>query len=99
MRMMDENARLVAPKEVSEVTREALIVSALDSARRAEELGLPHDRIVLSCKVSDVQDLIAVYQEMAQRCDYPLHLGLTEAGMGSKGIVASAAALAVLLQQ
>lgn len=99
VRLMDENAKLAQPKAVSEVTREALIVSALDSAKRAEELGLPHDRIVLSCKVSDVQDLIAVYQELAQRCDYPLHLGLTEAGMGSKGIVASTAALAVLLQQ
>jgi (E)-4-hydroxy-3-methylbut-2-enyl-diphosphate synthase len=99
VRLMDENARLAQPKEVAEVTREALIVSALDSAKRAEELGLPHDRIVLSCKVSDVQDLIAVYQELARRCDYPLHLGLTEAGMGSKGIVASTAALAVLLQQ
>jgi (E)-4-hydroxy-3-methylbut-2-enyl-diphosphate synthase len=99
VRLMDENAKLAYPKEVSEVTREALIVSALDSARRAEELGLPHDRIVLSCKVSDVQDLIAVYRSLAKRCDYPLHLGLTEAGMGSKGIVASTAALAVLLQQ
>lgn len=99
VRMMDENAKLPQPKEVAEVTREALIVSALDSARRAEELGLPHDRIVLSCKVSEVQDLIAVYRELARRCDYPLHLGLTEAGMGSKGIVASTAALAVLLQE
>jgi (E)-4-hydroxy-3-methylbut-2-enyl-diphosphate synthase len=99
VRLMDENARLAQPKEVAEVTREALIVSALDSATRAEDLGLPHDRIVLSCKVSDVQDLIAVYRELARRCDYPLHLGLTEAGMGSKGIVASTAALAVLLQQ
>ena len=99
VRMMDENAKLAQPKEVSEVTREALIVSALDSAKRAEELGLPHDRIVLSCKVSEVQDLIAVYRELAQRCDYPLHLGLTEAGMGSKGIVASTAALSVLLQE
>lgn len=99
VRLMDENARLAQPREVVEVTREALIVSALDSAKRAEELGLPHDRIVLSCKVSDVQDLIAVYQTLAARCDYPLHLGLTEAGMGSKGIVASTAALAVLLQQ
>ncbi|MBI5890423.1 MAG: flavodoxin-dependent (E)-4-hydroxy-3-methylbut-2-enyl-diphosphate synthase [Nitrosomonadales bacterium] len=98
-RLMDENAKLAQPKEVAGITREALIVSALDSAKRAEELGLPHDRIVLSCKVSDVQDLIAVYRELAQRCDYPLHLGLTEAGMGSKGIVASTAALAVLLQQ
>ena len=99
VRLMDENARLAQPREVAEVTREALIVSALDSAKRAEELGLPHDRIVLSCKVSEVQDLIAVYQELARRCDYPLHLGLTEAGMGSKGIVGSTAALAVLLQQ
>ncbi len=99
VRLMDENARLPAPKEASEVTREALIVSALDSAKRAEEIGLPHDRIILSCKVSDVQDLIAVYRELATRSDYPLHLGLTEAGMGSKGIVASTAALSVLLQQ
>ncbi len=99
VRLMDENAKLAQPRDVSEVTREALIASALDSARRAEELGLPHDRIVLSCKVSEVQDLIAVYQALAKRCDYALHLGLTEAGMGSKGIVASTAALAVLLQQ
>jgi (E)-4-hydroxy-3-methylbut-2-enyl-diphosphate synthase len=99
VRMMDENAKLPQPREAEEVTREALIVSALDSAKRAEELGLGHDRIVLSCKVSEVQDLIAVYRELAGRCDYPLHLGLTEAGMGSKGIVASTAALAVLLQQ
>ena len=99
VRMMDENAKLPQPKEVAEVTREALIVSALGSAQRAEELGLPHDRIVLSCKVSEVQDLIAVYRELALRCDYPLHLGLTEAGMGSKGIVASTAAMAVLLQE
>jgi len=99
VRMMDENAKLPQPKEVAEVTREALIVSALESAKRAEELGLPRDHIVLSCKVSEVQDLIAVYQELAMRCDYALHLGLTEAGMGSKGIVASTAALAVLLQQ
>ncbi|HMC13907.1 MAG TPA: flavodoxin-dependent (E)-4-hydroxy-3-methylbut-2-enyl-diphosphate synthase [Gallionellaceae bacterium] len=99
VRMMDENAKLPHPKEAEAVTREALIVSALDSAKRAEELGLPHDRIVLSCKVSEVQDLIAVYRELAQRCNYPLHLGLTEAGMGSKGIVASTAAMSVLLQQ
>ena len=99
VRLMDENAKLPQPKDVSEVTREALIVSALDSAKRAEELGLGHDKIILSCKVSEVQDLIAVYQELARRCDFPLHLGLTEAGMGSKGIVASTAALAVLLQQ
>lgn len=99
VRMMDENARLPQPQEAAAVTREALIVSALNSAKRAEELGLPHDRIVLSCKVSEVQDLIAVYRELARRCDYALHLGLTEAGMGSKGIVASTAALAVLLQE
>lgn len=99
VRMMDENAKLPEPKDVSVVTREALIVSALESAKRAEELGLSRDRIVLSCKVSEVQDLIAVYQELAKRCDYALHLGLTEAGMGSKGIVASTAALSVLLQQ
>jgi len=98
-RMMDENARRTAPLPAELVLREALVTSALESAQRAEELGLPGDRIVLSCKVSDVQDLIAVYRELARRCDYPLHLGLTEAGMGSKGIVASAAAMAVLLQE
>jgi len=98
-RMMDENAKLAQPKDADEVLREALIVSAISSARRAEELGLPGNRIILSCKVSGVQDLIAVYRELARRCDYPLHLGLTEAGMGSKGIVASSAALAVLLQE
>ena len=98
-RMMDENARLAEPKDADAVLREALIVSAMDSAKRAEELGLAGNKIILSCKVSGVQDLIAVYSELARRCDYPLHLGLTEAGMGSKGIVASSAALAVLLQQ
>jgi len=98
-RMMDENAARAVPWSAAAVMREALVVSALDSARRAEALGLPGDRIVLSCKVSAVQDLIAVYGELARRCDYPLHLGLTEAGMGSKGIVASTAAMAVLLQQ
>jgi (E)-4-hydroxy-3-methylbut-2-enyl-diphosphate synthase len=98
-RMMDENAKRAQPLEALEVTREALIVSALQSAARAEELGLGRDRIVISCKVSGVQDLIAVYRELARRCDYALHLGLTEAGMGSKGIVASTAALAVLLQE
>ena len=98
-RMMDENAKLAEPQDANEVTREALIVSALDNARRAEEIGLAHDRIVLSCKVSGVQDLVRVYRNLAARCDYPLHLGLTEAGMGSKGIVASTAALAVLLQE
>ncbi len=97
-RLMDENARLPEPREAAQVLREALVVSAVGSAQRAEELGLPGERIILSCKVSDVQDLIAVYTELARRCDYPLHLGLTEAGMGSKGIVASTAAMAVLLQ-
>ncbi|HET7396734.1 MAG TPA: flavodoxin-dependent (E)-4-hydroxy-3-methylbut-2-enyl-diphosphate synthase [Gammaproteobacteria bacterium] len=98
-RMMDENAKASAPKDAREIMHEALIASALLSAQRAEELGLGHDHIILSCKMSGVQDLIAVYSSLAARCDYPLHLGLTEAGMGSKGIVASTAALAVLLQQ
>jgi (E)-4-hydroxy-3-methylbut-2-enyl-diphosphate synthase len=98
-RMMDENARLPEPKEADEVMQEALIVSALSSAERAEEIGLPRDHIILSCKVSGVQKLISVYRDLAARCDYALHLGLTEAGMGSKGIVASTAALAVLLQE
>ena len=97
-RLMDENAKLSNPKDAVEVTREALVVSALENAARAEELGLGRDRIVLSCKVSDVQSLIAVYADLAGCSDYTLHLGLTEAGMGSKGIVASTAALAVLLQ-
>jgi len=99
VRMMDENSRLPQPKDVREVTRAALIASALESAQRAEQLGMAHNRIVLSCKVSEVQDLIAVYRALTQQCDYALHLGLTEAGMGSKGIVASTAALAVLLQE
>jgi (E)-4-hydroxy-3-methylbut-2-enyl-diphosphate synthase len=98
-RMMDENARLARPEDSAVVTRGALVASALDSARQAEALGLARDAIVLSCKVSGVQDLIAVYRDLAARCDYALHLGLTEAGMGSKGIVASTAALAVLLQE
>jgi len=97
--LMDLNAKSRSPQAADVVMREALIRSALDSAQQAEELGLAHDRIILSCKVSGVQDLIRVYQELAKRCDYPLHLGLTEAGMGSKGIVSSTAALAVLLQQ
>ena len=97
-RLMDENAKSPNPKDAVEVTREALVVSALENAARAEELGLGRDRIVLSCKVSDVQSLIAVYADLAGCSDYTLHLGLTEAGMGSKGIVASTAALAVLLQ-
>ena len=98
-RLMDENSRRAEPLDAREVMREAIVVSALDSARRAEEIGLAHDRIVISCKVSGVQDLIAVYRNIAARCDYPLHLGLTEAGMGSKGIVASTAAMSVLLQE
>ena len=97
--MMDENARLSEPKDSLEVMREAVIRSALDSARQAQDWGLPAERIVISCKMSQVQDLIAVYRALAARCDYALHLGLTEAGMGSKGIVASTAALAVLLQE
>jgi len=98
-RLMDENARRAQPLDARGVMREALVSSALQSARRAEELGLSGDRIVLSCKVSGVQDLIGVYRELSASCDYPLHLGLTEAGMGSKGIVASSAAMAVLLQE
>ena len=98
-RLMDENSQRAAPWDAMDVVREAVIVSALASAARAEELGLPHDRIVISAKVSGVQDLIAIYRSLARRCDYPLHLGLTEAGMGSKGIVASSAAMAVLLQE
>jgi (E)-4-hydroxy-3-methylbut-2-enyl-diphosphate synthase len=97
--LMDRNAASASPLDAGSVTREALVQSALRSAALAESLGLPGDRIILACKVSNVQDLIAVYTELARRCDYPLHLGLTEAGMGSKGIVASTAALAVLLQQ
>ncbi len=98
-RIMDENAQRAEPKNAVEIMREAMVASALESAAQAESLGLAGDRIILSCKVSGVQDLIAVYRDLASRCDYPLHLGLTEAGMGSKGIVASTAALAVLLQE
>ena len=98
-RFMDENARLAEPHPVSRVMRQALVASALESAAQAVAWGLAPERIVLSCKVSGVQDLIAVYRDLARRCDYPLHLGLTEAGLGSKGIVASTAALAVLLQE
>jgi len=97
--LMDENARANNPKDAREVTREAMVQSALLSAARAEEIGLARNRIILSAKVSAVQDLIAVYQELGQRSDYALHLGLTEAGMGSKGIVASSAAMGILLQQ
>ncbi len=98
-RLMDENSKLAAPKPALDVMREAIVVSALESAKRAESLGLGSDRIVISAKVSGVQDLIAVYTSLAGRCTYPLHLGLTEAGMGSKGIVASTAGIGVLLQQ
>src|SRR5438477_3737006 len=97
--MMDENARLAEPKDASEVTRAAIVLSAVRSAEAAERHGLAHDRIILSAKVSGVQDLIAVYRSLAAKCDYPLHLGLTEAGLGSKGIVATTAALSVLLQE
>jgi (E)-4-hydroxy-3-methylbut-2-enyl-diphosphate synthase len=97
--LMDDNARLSQPNNSLEVMRDAVIRSALDSAKQAEAWGLPAERIIVSCKMSQVQDLIAVYRSLAARCDYALHLGLTEAGMGSKGIVASTAALAVLLQE
>ncbi len=98
-RMMDENSRRADPRDAREVTMEAMVVSALNSAERAEQYGLRHDQIILSAKVSGVQDLVDVYRNLAARCDYPLHLGLTEAGMGAKGIVASTAALSVLLQE
>jgi len=98
-RLMDENSARAQPLTAQQVMRNAVVQSALDSARRAEEVGLAHDRIILSAKVSGVQDLIAIYGQLAGKCDYPLHLGLTEAGMGSKGIVASTAGMAVLLQQ
>ena len=97
--LMDENSQRAHPWDAKQVTYEALITSALDSAARATEIGLPASQIILSCKVSGVQDLIAVYRALGQRCNYPLHLGLTEAGMGTKGTVASAAALAILLQE
>ena len=98
-KLLDQNAASATPKELNQVMVEALIQSALQSAQRAQELGLPSNQITLSCKVSNVQDLISVYRDLAVRCDYPLHLGLTEAGIGSKGIVASTAALSVLLQE
>ena len=98
-RLMDENAKRAEPKDATGLMREAMVASALESAAKAEELGLPGDAIILSCKVSGVQDLIAIYRDLSARSDYPLHLGLTEAGLGSKGIVASTAALAVLLQE
>jgi (E)-4-hydroxy-3-methylbut-2-enyl-diphosphate synthase len=98
-KLMDENSKSANPKSTDEITREALIVSGLTSAKKAEEIGLAKNRIILACKVSRVQDLIALYQDLAKRSDYALHLGLTEAGMGSKGIVASTAAMGILLQQ
>ncbi|CCE23393.1 flavodoxin-dependent (E)-4-hydroxy-3-methylbut-2-enyl-diphosphate synthase [Methylotuvimicrobium alcaliphilum] len=98
-RLLDENRQKENPDELPAVTREAIIVSALESAARAEEIGLPANKILLSCKISNVQELIRIYQDLSKRCDYALHLGLTEAGMGSKGIVASSAALSVLMQQ
>ena len=98
-RLMDENATRPEPKDARIVTHEALVTSAIESAKEAVQIGLPPEKIVLSCKVSAVQDLIAVYRDLASKCNYALHLGLTEAGMGSKGIVSSATALAVLLQQ
>jgi (E)-4-hydroxy-3-methylbut-2-enyl-diphosphate synthase len=97
--MMDANHRLSEPKDARDVTMDAMVESALRSARLAEEAGLPHDRIILSGKVSGVQDLVAVYRMLARRCDYPLHLGLTEAGLGAKGIIASTAGLSILLQE
>ena len=98
-RLMDENALQTTPWDASAVMREALVTSAIESAKRAEEIGLSGEAIILSCKVSNVQDVVSVYRELSKRCDYPLHVGLTEAGMGSKGIVASTAALAILLQE
>ncbi len=97
--LMDENAKLAQPKSTEEITREALIISALTSAEKAVELGMKPNKIILACKVSRVQDLVKLYTELARRCDYALHLGLTEAGMGSKGIAATSAAFAILLQQ
>ena len=97
--MMDDNGKLNSPLSADELMREALIQSALESAQQAVDIGLAPNQIIISCKVSNVQDLVKVYRELAKRCNYPLHLGLTEAGMGSKGIVASTAALALLLQE
>ncbi|HEY8159144.1 MAG TPA: flavodoxin-dependent (E)-4-hydroxy-3-methylbut-2-enyl-diphosphate synthase [Methylobacter sp.] len=98
-RLLDENRSLATPEPLAAVTRKAIVLSALESAAKAEELGLGKDKIILSCKISNVQELISIYQDLSSRCDYALHLGLTEAGMGSKGIVSSAAALSVLMQQ
>jgi (E)-4-hydroxy-3-methylbut-2-enyl-diphosphate synthase len=97
--LMDENAKRAQPWDAKQVMYEALVTSAIESAQRAEELGMRHEQVLLSCKVSGVQDLVAVYRELARRCDYPLHLGLTEAGMGTKGTVASSVALGILLQE
>ena len=98
-RLLDENRALAQPEPLAAITRKAIVLSALESAAKAEELGLGKDKIILSCKISNVQELIAIYEDLSARCDYALHLGLTEAGMGSKGIVSSAAALSVLMQQ
>jgi (E)-4-hydroxy-3-methylbut-2-enyl-diphosphate synthase len=98
-RLLDENRLLAQPEPLAAVARKAIVLSALESAAKAEEIGLGKDKIILSCKISNVQELISIYQDLAARCDYALHLGLTEAGMGSKGIVSSAAALSVLMQQ
>ncbi len=97
--LMEENSRRAEPRSGSEVLREAMVQSALTSAEAAEEIGLPHDRIIISCKVSRLPEMVAVYRDVAARCDYPLHLGLTEAGMGAKGIIATTAALSVLLEE
>lgn len=98
-RLLDENRQLAQPEPLAAITRKAIVLSALESASKAEEIGLGKDKIILSCKISNVQELIAIYEDLSARCDYALHLGLTEAGMGSKGIVSSAAALSVLMQQ
>ncbi len=98
-RLLDENRALAQPEPLAAITRKAIVLSALESAAKAEELGLGKDKIILSCKISNVQELIAIYEDLSARCDYALHLGLTEAGMGSKGIVSSAAALSILMQQ
>jgi (E)-4-hydroxy-3-methylbut-2-enyl-diphosphate synthase len=98
-KLMDDNSKSPAPLDDKAILRQALIASALESAEQAIAIGMPEDKIIISCKVSQVQDLITIYQELAAKCNYPLHLGLTEAGMGSKGMIASAAALGVLLQQ
>ena len=98
-RLLDDNRLQKHPESLPAITRKAIVLSALESAAKAEEIGLGKDKIILSCKISNVQELINIYQDLSSRCDYALHLGLTEAGMGSKGIVSSAAALSVLMQQ